>query len=68
MIDEPLRRAVEKGGGRMNIDRGAFHESLVALLGIFFSGVAEEAAADRKTNAVVVSSSADDVVFVSGRK
>jgi hypothetical protein len=57
VIYQPFRVSIEKGRGRMDIDRCALDERLVTFLRILFSCISEEARTDGFPNDVEVSPS-----------
>jgi len=65
VIDEPFWSTIEQRGRRMDVDGSAFYKRLVAFLWILLRRVSEIPRTDSFTDAVVISSSREDVVLIS---
>ena len=65
MIDDPFGLFAEEGGGGVQVDGGAFDQSLVPLGRVFAGGVAEEAAAEGLADFLGGAAAGDDGVFVA---
>ena len=65
VIHQPFGRSVEQRRRRVDIDWCSFNQSLVPLLWVFLGGVSEKPRTNRSANEVVVTTSREDIMFVS---